>query len=103
MNFNYNDDIHEFVENVFSYNFIRTLSNRVTCHDRHETDNWCYLWYVKVRKKNIFILSSLQKLVTFANNSHLRFTIIDNFYASRVDSDPNFLWHYKLGLICKEF
>ena len=94
MNFNYNYDLHEFVENVCSHIFISTLSNRVTCHDRHETDNCCFLWYVKVCEKDFYLVFST-RLVTFANNSHLRCTNIDNFYASRVDSDPNFLCHNK--------
>ena len=102
INFNYNYDLHKFVKNVCSHNFKRTLSNGVTCHDRHETDNCCFLWYVKFCEKDFYLVVST-KLDTFANNSHLPRTIIDNFYASRVDSDPNFLCHNKWNLKRKEF
>ena len=40
-----------------------------TC-DRHETDNCCFLWYVKPVKKK-FDLVFYSKLVHFDNNSHL--------------------------------
>ena len=105
MNFNYNLDVHEFVENVCSYIFIQcyTHSNRVTCHDRHEMDNCCFLWYINVCEKDFYLVFST-RLVTFASNLHLRCTIIDDhFYASRVDSDSNLLCHNKWYLLRTEF
>ena len=74
LNYNY-----DFVANIFHFlPSLFTLSNRVTFHNRHETNNCCFLWYVQVCDKDSFLIFST-KLVTFANNSHLHWTIIDNF------------------------
>ena len=87
---------------VVTFSYI--LSNRVTFHDRHEMDNCCFLdlWYVHVYEKYFFLVFR-NKLDTSANNLHLHYTLIGNFYASRVNSDPNFLFPNEWDLLHTEF
>ena len=82
---------------TFSY----TFSNRGTCHDRHETDSYCFIWYVKVCEKDFYLVFSTK--LAFNSHFQVRFTIIDNFYTPPVDSDLNFLCHNKWDLQRTEF